>query len=210
MDPFSLLSSVLHSERAITHHVFSYVPRWGHRTHRPLPWPAMVFSPCPWLCGRVEWTGEALWGCGARRIDFHFFLHEACLRFVVSSLNGSTTLACLHFHGKSMLHLDTRGWSEREDWKPSWVLMASSKSWGHPAGFHGLHLAFYMGSFQQLTTGRRRCVPMSKHLQDNQVLPTVNRTCLGIDLGMRVTKTWKHPLHGTAPKGRHKSQLHLT
>lgn len=69
--------------------------------------------------------GEAIWGFGAGRVDLHFLLREARLRFVVSSADESTAFTFLHFHGKPALHSDTRGGSEREGWKLSRVLKAS-------------------------------------------------------------------------------------
>jgi len=76
------------------------------------------------LSGRVKPPGAAEpWG-----VDLRVFPHKACLRLVVRSPNGGTTLAFLHFHGKPTLHLDMGGWSKGEGCKPNRALKASSKS----------------------------------------------------------------------------------
>lgn len=62
-----------------------------------------VFPPCLWFW---RGSGEALWGCGALRVDLHFLLREACYRVVASSPNSGTTLACLLFRGTPTLHLE--------------------------------------------------------------------------------------------------------
>lgn len=98
--------------------------------------------------------GEAVWGFGAGRVDLHFLLREACLRFVVSSADDSTALTFLHFRGKTALPFGhTRRERERRLEAQPGAEGILAKAEGTQVVSTSSNLVFYTRALQRLTRG---------------------------------------------------------